>query len=466
MFGLMEILEQLNSHNTIQGEVAVGIVPTVLLPLAFLSTGISVVATFIASLFGVKLKAEGPRKLLELLLRPKILISAMILNAVIYFGYSYFEHVKNGPVPIIIQNILNQNTIYAKAPLLKLDSLIWNQTIAEGVFAKGAIVDDELFVGSKEGNLFVLDIKTGAIKNKIYFGKFLSPTPIFHKGYLYFGEGLHESHHMKVYKFDVKKKEVVGFFSTKGHTEIFPVISEVKGRDILYQAAGDDGLYAIDPATMEKIWHYKDGHMDAYSLIVGHDLYIASGVPKEDIGIKRPYAYKLNALTGKLIWKKELPLSSWYGPIQRDNIFCFIQGELHIKSKLGGLSCLNSLGERKNNFTTEAPVISKPLVNNDDIIFNDFYGTVYSWNLLNNIRNWSFSANSKKYSYSSVQKIDDKTLLFVNPEGSIFHLDIDTGKKKKELVFNKKESLFADPLITNDGYILFGMKGTIKYYKK
>ncbi|TNE95542.1 MAG: hypothetical protein EP326_14870, partial [Deltaproteobacteria bacterium] len=106
MSGLMEILAQLNSSP--EG-FETAIVPTILLPLAFLSTGISVVATFIAGLFGVKLKAEGPKKLLEVLLKPKVLISAAVLNAVIYGGMQGYQYVKNGPVPFFIQNFKNGN---------------------------------------------------------------------------------------------------------------------------------------------------------------------------------------------------------------------------------------------------------------------------------------------------------------------------------------------------------------------
>ena len=230
MSGLMEILELLNSYNNLYPEFQNSIVPTVLLPLAFLSTGISVVATFIAGLFGVKLKAEGPKKLLELLLRPRILISAMILNICLYGGMKGFQYLKNGPVPLFVQSLLNNDVSFVINPVKSDDAkLHWKQNVGEGIFATGVIYKNELFAGSKDGNLFVLDLATGKVTHKIFFGKFLSPTPVLFKGHLYFGEGLHASHHMRVYKFDPVSKKVVGSFKTKGHTEIFPVIQEIDG---------------------------------------------------------------------------------------------------------------------------------------------------------------------------------------------------------------------------------------------
>ncbi|WP_412470186.1 MULTISPECIES: PQQ-binding-like beta-propeller repeat protein [unclassified Halobacteriovorax] len=465
MFSLMEILDQLNSCNNLCSDFSYSIVPTVLLPLAFLSTGITVVATFIAGLFGIKLKAEGPKKLLEVLLKPKILISAMIFNVLIYGGMEAYQYLKHGPVPLLVQELVNKDTSFSKAPLKAQEGMIWQQSVEEGIFASGVVVGDELFVGSKEGNLFVIDINSGAIKNKIFFGKFLSPTPVYYKGYLYFGEGLHASHHMRVYKFDPTAKKVVGSFQTKGHTEIFPVITEIDGKDYLFQSAGGDGLYAIDPNSMELIWQYKGGHMDAFVLVKDNAVYVASGVPEEDIGKARPYAYKLDVKSGKLLWKEELPLSSWYGPVAtRDNI-CFIQGELHVKSELGGLVCLNSIGQQVSSISIDSPVIGKPIVFDDLIVFNDFDGRVYAWNSITSKLEWKYASREKKigYNYSSV-KYDGEKLIFSDRKGKISYLSLNDGKVINSIEFGD-ESVFADSLILDQGHLIFGMKGSIKYYK-
>jgi outer membrane protein assembly factor BamB len=218
---------------------------------------------------------------------------------------------------------------------------------------------------------------------------------------------------------------------------------------------------------MKKIWHYKDGHMDAFTLIDGDFLYIGSGIPLEDIGKKRAYAYKLEAKTGKLVWKKELALSSWFGPLKSGKRICFIQGELHVKSELGGISCFSPSGERLNSMTIESPIIGKPLVYGDDIVLNDFNGGLYSWNSSSGKFNWKSPSNNKKikYSYSSVQPLA-KNILFVNPRGEVSKVDKESGEVLSIEKFNLKESVFSDPLIYEDGYMLFGMKGTIKYYKR
>jgi outer membrane protein assembly factor BamB len=464
----MEVLELLSSSNLNRpnGEVAYGIVPTVLLPLAFLSTGISVVATFIAGLFGLKLKAEGPKKLLELLLKPKLLISAVFLNGLIYLGFMGINHIKNGPVPSIVQDLYNSDIKFNKKSIRDNQDFKWSQNLGEGVFAKGVVVNKELFVGTAKGHLFVLDIDTGNIKNKIFFGKFLSPTPIYNKGYLYFGEGLHESHNMGVYKFNVANKKVEKKYKTKGHTEVSPLIALVENREILYQAAGGDGIHAIDPVSMKKIWHFKDGHMDGSPLVVGNNLYIGSGVPKEEQGIKRPMAYKINAKTGQLIWKKELSLSNWYSPFVVNNQVCFTQGEIHIKSKLGGISCFFKDGKRGAKITVDYPIISTPLVEENKVIFNDFYGGVYLWSIKDNSLLWSNENRTKRASYSSIKSLNNLNYLFIDGERSIRLINKRNGEIIKKIVTDAKGALFADPLFFEDGFVVFGMKGDIKYYRK
>lgn len=461
MFGLTEITELSELSNNLYQNYHYGIVPTVLLPLAFLGTGISVVATFVAGLFGVKLKAEGPRKLLELLLKPKILISAMLLNIVFYFGYMGYEHLKNGPVPNSVQKFLNRDISFSKDPLAN-EKALWSQKVEkQGVFASGAEIGDELFVGTDEGNLFVLDKNSGKIKNKIFFGKFLSPTPTKFKDYLYFGEGLHQSHGMHVYKFNPRTKTIENSFQTNGHTEIFPVFTTYKNKDYLLQSAGADGLYAIDPESMEKLWQFKDGHMDAFALSFNGAAYIGSGIPEEEIGKHRPYAYKVNIENGELIWKKELPLSAWYGPVVIESDICFIQGEIHVQSEVGGLACFDEAGNRVKEVSINMPVISKPIVKNGIIYFNDYHGSVYAWNYHQNKILWKVDSVIKKGSYSSIQFYNDHELISTIRSGGARIIDLESGKIRSEVEFTKDEVIYADPLVLKDSFYIFGMKGHI-----
>jgi outer membrane protein assembly factor BamB len=462
--GLMEILELLNS--TPEG-VHVGIIPTVLLPFALLSTIISVVATFIANLFGVKLRAEGPKKLLEILLKPRILISAFILNGFLYGGMQAYSYLRNGPVPEFYQNLKNKNILQGVQADQSDPSLHWKQSIVDdGFFADAIVVDNELFAGSKKGHLYVFNLKTGLLTHKVYIGKFIAPRLTFFKGHIYFGEGLHQSHHMQIYKLDIKTKKIVGRFKTKGHTEAMVVAATIEGRDYLFFAAGNDGIYAIDPDSMKKIWHYSKGHMDSHPYIHKGHLYIGTGVPLQDLKSSRALAIKLDVKNGQEQWVREIPMSSWFGPIVVGDSICFPLGEIHVKSNLGGNQCFSFSGERKESLFVDNPVMGKQEANNETILFNDFKGTIYLWNLHKGVVEWKIQNSSKRYSFSTSQKVEGSNYVFINRDGKGIFFDIRKGTVFKNFQFNKDESVFSDPIPYKDGVIVLGLGGTIKNYKK
>ena len=83
--------------NDLYQDLGLMIIPTVMIPLTAVSVFLTMVATFIAGLFGIQLKAEGPKKLLEVLLKPRILAGAFILNGLIFGGIWAYEYVNNLP---------------------------------------------------------------------------------------------------------------------------------------------------------------------------------------------------------------------------------------------------------------------------------------------------------------------------------------------------------------------------------
>jgi len=270
---------------------------------------------------------------------------------------------------------------------------------------------------------------------------------------------------MGIYKFEPKTKKVIARFSTQGHTESRVVATTLDGEDYLFFSAGGDGLYAINPNTMEKRWRYFNGHMDSYPLVQGDELYIGTGVPEEDIGKRRPLAIKLDVKTGSELWVKELPISSWFGPNLVNDSICFPLGEIHVKSSLGGFQCLSSQGERVANLFIDKSVMGRQKTLRNSILFNDFKGTLYLWNPKNHEVTWRTDNTSPHYSFSSSQKLPNGDYLFFNRTGEGVIYDLESGRVSKKIKFNEKESIFADPLIHKNGFLVFGADGTIKNYK-
>ena len=73
------------------------IIPTVMIPLTAITVALSMLASFIAGIFGIHLKTEGPKRLLEVLLKPRVLLGALALNIAILGGIHGYNYIKNYP---------------------------------------------------------------------------------------------------------------------------------------------------------------------------------------------------------------------------------------------------------------------------------------------------------------------------------------------------------------------------------
>lgn len=487
------------------------IIPTVLIPLTMVSMGVSVVATFIAGLFGIKLKAEGPKRLLELLLRPRILVSALILNFSILGGVWVYKYVKN--LPVFMFNINRANAKLVKAApntqymsinerknSFKLSHIAPNKFTSQldkqiklegGVFRAAAITRDSLFIGTSKGYVYEIERNTLKTKRKFYTGTFVTPAPLIWNNKLVFGEGVHHTQNARIYFFDLNTGLLEKYFTSKGHTEgqgTFAKYSE-KGKiyERLFAVAGGDGVYALDPNTLEVKWHNIDGHNDASVIVKDHQVFVGTGREKGDAKKYRSYAISYHFISGKTLWKRELPASSWMKPTLTKADVCFVYGEIYFKSEVGGIQCF----DQKSGLPTQiyammAPVASIPLTLNNDIVFADNQGNICRIDTKNRRMKWCQKThNSNKRTYSPVSYDPYKnTLVYSSQMNGLYVLHPDTGKilshwlpkdgvakpnKDKDKSHpknpNQWHKSYASPMVTAEGWYIVDMQGHLRLLK-
>src|SRR5215467_10889624 len=85
-----------NSH-----EVVKAVVPTVAVPLATIMFLLNALISWVASLFGLKLDWQGPRDLLRALLRPRVIIAAVVLNLVTAGAVYAWRQIRTMPSPLV-----------------------------------------------------------------------------------------------------------------------------------------------------------------------------------------------------------------------------------------------------------------------------------------------------------------------------------------------------------------------------
>jgi len=421
------------------------IIPTVLIPLTAVGVAISALATFIAALFGIRLKAEGPKKLFEVLLKPRILISALLFNVFIFGGIKSYNYYKNLPsFEFVIKREQKKNekvsnysypdvlepkpAVVSKISDPTLDLTIEQTSkiqIEKGSFRGAILAGDTYFVSTDAGYVLEFEYGGSAPFRKFYVGTDVSPAPIIYNEKLYVGEGRHETHHARIYKFDLRSGRYEGAFSTRGHTEASAVVGLHEGQALLFAAAGSDGIYAIDPATMTEVWHQVDGHTDSSVHVSEGLVFSGTGREKNDANSWRSYATAYEFGTGIKVWQRELPASSWMEPTEVDNDVCFVFGEVYFKSNVGGVSCYDKkTGESRMGYMHPHPVVAVPIVIEKDIIISDFVGNVCRISSENGRVRWcKMTSEANKSFANATYDTNLNVLVYPSRKGGLYVLN-------------------------------------------
>ena len=412
---IMDVLHWLSQNHELATKGFIpGIIPTVFIPLTALTVALTSLASLVAGWFGIKLHTEGPKQFLEVLLKKRVLISMVIMNLLgwgIYKGYVYIHTLPSFIYTIESysnKNAKNSSDVYpdsffrkhnyesnmAVSPINSI-KLINEIKIPKGAFRSGLISGNSIFYGSDDGKIYEFNKTDLAIKRDFFIGTQVTTRPIIYKNRIFAGEGNHLTHHARIYSFDLKTGEFINAFNTAGHTEGQPLIENFQDKELMFVTGGVDGLYAIDPITMKEIWHRKDGHLDATVSTQNGIIYSGTGVEK-GAARDRSYAVAYEFLTGKTIWKKELPLSNWMHPVVTEKDVCFVLGEIYVKSSIGLLHCLDKKsGNPHFSIPFDAPLASKPLyLKNQDqeyIFLADLTGNACGVNLNQKEKIWCHS---------------------------------------------------------------------------
>jgi outer membrane protein assembly factor BamB len=135
-------------------------------------------------------------------------------------------------------------------------------------------------------------------------------TPLLVDNVLYCGEGLHEHSGCRLVALDAHTGQPRWSqpFRTNSHTEGTPGIVH----DLLIVPAGDDGVYALTRSQGQLRWHLPGGrsnglHVDGAPAIHDGCIYIGSGLYSYQ-------AICLDAATGQELWRAELPFRSFAAP--------------------------------------------------------------------------------------------------------------------------------------------------------
>lgn len=490
----MDVFQHIISHELNSLNYSLAIIPTVLIPLTGLAVILSSVATIIASWFGIKLKTEGPKQLLEVLLTKKVLISAVLLNFLFWGLAKAYTYAKNSAVPLTYISYQTKGmakastTSYENSPTrahtfyvseskpTSLNTIAekWIIKLPKGAFRSMTPSSQSLFVGVDDGKVYDINALDGSINRTFYVGTQVTTRPVIFNDKIYVGEGNHETHHARVYSYDLKTGLYLNAFQTKGHTEGQPIIASYNQELSMFVTAGKDGLYAIDPETMKIKWHNYDGHLDATASVEDNKVFTGSGKEK-GLAFDRSYATVYDFNSGKVIWKKELPLSNWMHPLITNEFACYVLGEIYTESNVGLFYCFNkNSGNVAFSLPFNAPLVGKPLLlktKTKEIAYvSSFSGEVCAIDIAMKVTSWCFNAGTPKtkYALSSVSYDTKRHLIwYASADNGLFALNPLDGQLIKHWVPEENsltpwKKTLASVSIVDDSLFLVDLKGFVR----
>jgi len=465
------------------------IIPTVMIPLTLVSVGISVVASFIAALFGIELKLEGPKKLLEVLLKPKVLATAFLFNAIILSGVYAWKwwmnypklistieremEIRARPSEIVYSNKASAQPVFKSLSSSKkihqgIDQL-WHLDMKAGAFRAPTIVNGRAFSGNKDGIISEIDLASGEVIRTFFTGTMSSPEVTIWNNSLYVGEGVHDTHHARVYRFDLKSGKLQGSYQTLGHTEGQAIVGSYQGEDTLFVVGGFDGLHAVDPLSMKLKWKVNPGHMDAAVVLDdGGRVFFGTGREKHDEAKYKSYAVSVDFKTGQILWKQELPASSWMRPVVINQDVCFVTGEVYFPSEKGHLACFDRMsGEHSAGLHTSLPLVGMPKALDNDILYTSLKGHVCRFDVSSRRNRWCFNAKMKDSSFAGASYYaPSHVVLYPSVNDGLYILDADTGEMLMNWKANKSEGEWlrtvADVAVEGDLWIVSDYEGTLR----
>lgn len=411
-------------------------------------------------------------------MKPKVLLFALISNVLVYGAIQGAEYIYNGAYPLWwvhwqnnpaqASNLSYPGSEQARATQPSISSQaqnlveVWKVKTSSLIFGTPLISGDSLFAGEDAGRLSEYDASTGKLLRRFEIGKPVMASPIIWNQKLFVGEGIHTTHHARLYSFDLKTGSLFNTFTTQGHIERAATYAKSNDQHLLLVPAGKDGLYAINPETMQKVWQTPLGHIDSFPIADSERVYVGTGL---EMGFEETptKVAALNIHTGQIIWERALPTSVWGVPALWNNVVCFPVGDVYKNTHYGQITCYErETGQEYFAFNTRGALLSEATIRGDHLLIADFHGNIYQFNLKEKTLEWTLSVPSKKINYASVVVDAQDRVILPGLEGLYVY-----SRATQKLLFQWKpdepwKGAFSNIVIYKDLWILPESNGTLR----
>ena len=346
-----------------------------------------------------------------------------------------------------------------------IGALKWKFKTGGKIFSSPAIVNGLAFIGSEDGNLYAIDIKTGRQNWKFATGGAVHSSPAVYGNTVYFGsfDGYYYAVDIKTglqkWKFKTSGEKWIGGIAYWGMKpadmqmndlwDYFlssPIVDVDDDGLTVYFGSSDSNLYAvhakdgslkwkfktngiihsspslykgtlyigswytyfyaIDAGTGKEKWKFKTGEQVAMSGIM------ASATVEEGMvyfGARDAHLYALNADNGNPVWKYDAE-NAWIlgSTIIKDGVVYVGTSDSYLLLAIDAKT-----GKEKFRFKTSGYVFGSPAIAGNTVFVGDFTGRMYAIDFLSPYKHWSeFSTDARKEHASTVLKNDTLDFMY------------------------------------------------------
>ncbi|MBX9580345.1 MAG: PQQ-binding-like beta-propeller repeat protein, partial [Gemmataceae bacterium] len=229
------------------------------------------------------------------------------------------------------------------------------------------------------GAVYALDPDTGKPAWTFDRGGAMLPSaaaPLMAGGRLVVGEGLHPGTAGRCSGLDPSSGEQAWTVEVAGPVEGGAV---ALGKELVAFPAGDDGVVAVDPASGEVRWRYRDLHVGATPAAAGGKLF-AGGTAK---GGQDGAVVCLDAATGSPVWRKPAPMPAWHAAAGGPQVYVGLGTGRPSEGSptgppAGALGCYDAAtGEPKWTYPAGGGVSGRPFPRGPNTTFGSRDGHLY-----------------------------------------------------------------------------------------
>lgn len=362
--------------------------------------------------------------------------------------------------------------VYDAVGVPKFNRIKWKFQTGGQVIASPAVTNGVAYIASTDGNLYSVDLETGAQKWKLALGVRATASPAVDHGTVYLG-----TYSGRFYAVDAATGTLKWKFLTEGErrfagkhlhgsepaAETMPdpfdcyLSSPAVWNGAVYFGSGDGNIYALDAATGTLKWKFHTGDVvHASPAISDGTLFIGSW---------DSYFYALDAATGKEKWRfKTGEDHDIYNQVGIQSSAAVMDGVVYFGCRDSNLYALNAgTGQKQWAFNNKGSwVISSPAVQAGKVYFATSDSSMF-YALDAKSGTPIFSLNFKGWPLFSSPAIAGAMLYIGSNQGKLIAIDL--ASQKSAWTFETDASRQNGPALTKpDGTPYYEVAFTDNFY--